>query len=518
MPERSARPLPRRIWDWITFTRLRMAVVTVITLALVLALSAGAVVWDRMSDECGSGVYYEGQAHECIGVTDGSYVFAPALADVERAILAENQSLGNTYATIVLLLPMTSPDPATQAQILHSVQGAYAAQYRANHQDNGEVPPIRLLLANPGLNGALWPYAVRQLESMTGAPDNVRAVVGIGISTDMTKAEVQALTAHHMPVVGGSIAADDIANPTTGTPPYPGLARVSATAMQMADALTHLSGVNPRQTVLVEDTRTDDDYISSLVTAFSAHAAQFPVQPYTFTSPPDENQIGDTANTFQDHTVPDICETPARWIYFAGRQVQLAAFINMLAQRPCSGRAFTILTGSAASHLASVPGLNQAAFSHGIALEYAAIASPDAWTGQHVPATGGSPADYQAFTTALSSAGNTKAGPIGPVSLTDGETIINYDAAWTGIAAIRLTDTGGQVPSPSEIAGAWSQLNGPSMVGGASGWICLDNAGNPYDKAIPVDKYSISGKPVFATLAWPSGSPPQRGCQIPPGG
>jgi hypothetical protein len=30
--------------------------------------TAGAISWNKLSDECGSGVYYEGPAHECVGV------------------------------------------------------------------------------------------------------------------------------------------------------------------------------------------------------------------------------------------------------------------------------------------------------------------------------------------------------------------------------------------------------------------------------------------------------------------
>jgi hypothetical protein len=504
----------RKFWRWVTLTLARTVVAGALALVVVAGIAVAVTAAVRLSDQCGPGVSYHGPDRECIGVTDGSVSFGGELSPVEHAILREDQNLGATYVTIALLLPMTAPDVPTQGEILHEVQGAYAAQYRANHLDDGAVPPIRLVLANPGLNSAQWPYVVRELEAMTGPPDNLRAVVGIGISTGQTKAEVRALTAHHVPVVGGSISADDIANPTVGAQPFPGLARISPTNLQVATALTHLSGVNPRQAVLVEDNRQGDDYITSLAQVFGRNAAQFPVQPYLFTSPPNESQVGDTANRFLDYIVPSICLTGAKWIYFAGRQVQLRAFINALAGRPCK-RNFTVITGSAASHLATDSNLDRAAFSHGVALEYAAIASPDAWSRADDPSTVGSRADWQHFITALGDAA--RKDPIGPTSLTDGETIINYDAAWTAMVAIRQNAQSTEVPAVSEVADAWSGLNGQNMVGGASGWICLDNSGNPYDKAIPIVRFTVRG-PEFVAVAWPAGRPPSPDCQIPPGG
>jgi hypothetical protein len=276
--------------------------------------------------------------------------------------------------------------------------------------------------------------------------------------------------------------------------------------------------VNASQALLVEDTRTDDDYITTLANAFARIMSRSPYQPYQFTSPPDESQNGDTSNTFHA-MVPNICDTKAKWIYFAGRQVQLRQFINQLAMRGCQSQDFTILTGSAASHLQSDSQFDRAAFSRGITLDYAAIASPDAWPQSGAPPTGGSPAAYQTFATVLGHGGTMPEGPIGPVGLADGETIINYDATWTAITGIRdATAQGTPMPSLQDIASGWRQLNGENKVLGASGWICLDNAGNPYDKAVPIVRYITTGVPQFVTDAWPAGAPPDAHCLIPKNG
>jgi hypothetical protein len=410
-------------------------------------------------------------------------------------------------------MPLTSADPETEGENLHAVQGAYVAQYRANHDDNREAPLIRLVLANPGVNSAQWQPVDQQLAGLTGAPDNLRAAFGISVSTDLTKAEVGGLTSRGIPVVGGAITADDIANASGDDERFPGLARVSATNGQVAAALARFGGVNPRRALLVEDTRTDDDYITTLARSFALHAAEFPVEPYHFTSPANISAAGDVADTFSQ-IIPNICETDAKWIYFAGRQVQLRLFLNALGIRGCQAKKFTVVTGSAASHLGSDPQLARATFAQGITLDYAAIASPDEWATASSP-TGGSPSGYQNLETTLAA----PAAPIGPTGLTDGQTIITYDAALTAISAIRDTTTQ-QTPMPSlqDIAHEWPQLNGVSKVDGASGWICLDNAGNPYDKAVPIVRYGGSGRPVFVATAWPAGSLPSPSCTIPPGG
>jgi hypothetical protein len=191
-------------------------------------------------------------------------------------------------------------------------------------------------------------------------------------------------------------------------------------------------------------------------------------------------------------------------------------FINALEYRGCQDRQFTILTGTVASHLGNDPKLSAHAFATGITLDYAAIAHPGAWSGPHVPATGGSVQDYQAFASALSDAATAPVGPIGPTGLTDGQAIITHDAVWTAVAQVRdATSEGNPIPSLGAVANERRSLHDVHKVGGASGWICLDNGGNPYDKAVPIVQYQANGTPRFVTLAWPTGAPPAETCTAP---
>jgi hypothetical protein len=141
-----------------------------------------------------------------------------------------------------------------------------------------------------------------------------------------------------------------------------------------------------------------------------------------------------------------------------------------------------------------------------ITLDYPAIASPAAWPDGSRPA-GGSAADFSALTTGLRSA---RIGPAGP--LTDGETIINYDAVLTAVYEIRKFVA--PMPSLAQVALARPDLSVP----GSSGTICLDANGNPYNKAIDVMQYPAKANAGFVKLMWPLVSPPaDAGCSPPRG-
>ncbi|GLY83223.1 hypothetical protein [Actinoallomurus iriomotensis] len=499
------------LWMWFNANRLRQIVSAATAVVVVAALIVAVCVTVSRSRMCAPGVRHVGD--ECVGVSPGSYVFAPPLAEVEKVISRENDAVAKKpHVTIALLMPLTDANPNAQAEILHAVQGAYVAQYRANHEQNDEGPPIRLVLANPGVNSAHWGDVVDRLHDMTDGPDNLRAVVGIAVSTTNTKNEVYALTHRGIPVVGGAISADDITNSPGRDDRYPGLSRVSPTNDEVAPALTRFGGVDTKEALLVEDARTDDNYISTLAAAFGRHLTGSPQQPELYTSPKDIDQEGDTPRQFRQ-MVPNICQSGVKWIYFAGRQVQLRVFINALEKRGCQDRKFTILTGTVASHLGNDPKLSAGAFATGITLDYAAIAHPGAWSGPHVPATGGSRQGYEAFASTLNDAATRS---IGPTGTTDGQAIITHDAVWTAVAQVRdATSEGSPIPSIGAVANERRSLHDVHKVIGASGWICLDNGGNPYDKAVPIVQYQTNGTPRFITLAWPTGAPPAETCTAP---
>ncbi|MFF5934006.1 hypothetical protein [Streptomyces sp. NPDC012508] len=491
--------------------------------ALVVALAVlGAAVWAGIvvlgpDPACGKGVEERGPegSRECTGVTDGSFVFADNLREVSARIKAENERIkGEPHVSVAVMLPMAPAQAFEQQKTLHEVQGAYLAQYRANHDSNSKKPAIRLLLANPGRSHTHWRPVAEQLGTMSeSATDNLRAVIGFDVSTATTQAAIGYLTRERgIPVVGGPITADDSGNSAQRPDAYPGLARVVPTTTDQARALSHFNeGIDPKHTLVVEDIRTGDNYVDALKRAFAERTAGSPRAPEQYRAPEEFHEEGTTANAF-DQMVDTICTSAAKVIYFAGRPVQLRQFVNELGNRGCTEKKYTIITGSGASTLSSDKLLDWNAFRKGVTLQYAAVAHPDAWSGPEAPATGGSAA---AFRTLAELAAGKEIGDIGPVELTDSRTITFYDAGLTAVTAIRMRDDGDPViPTLGRISDAWLRLHGMGKVDGASGWICLDNYGNPYNKAVSVVELApdAPGRIRFVGLAWPTGRPTPADC------
>ncbi|MXM62497.1 hypothetical protein GR925_03280 [Streptomyces sp. HUCO-GS316] len=496
---------------------LRRCLALLLGLALVTGLffTVRALAHDDRS--CAPGVVRPENSEECVGVATTAYDFGhPQLRDAVQAIDRENDRLRpGSYVTVALMLPYTATTPSTLSDIQHELQGAYLAQYEANHSSNGQSPAIRLVLASPGATGAHWVRMVDQLERMTKSADRLRAVAGVGMSTDSNKAAVQELTARGIPVVGSSITADDLANGHQGKDPFPGLARVSPTNTDEARALASFAKVTAGKALLVYD-KPGDPYTRTLQMSFAKLIKGSPYEPQPFTPPADRSQEGTTANTFRQITHL-VCDTSPETdtILFAGRHTQLRQFINALGGRGCQDRKFTLLTGDEGSYLTGEKDLDRSALEHNLSVRYTALAHPDAWV-KDPARTGGSAEDARVLMGLLAKSGRAPVGPIGSVGLEDGQLIIAYDAMRLAVHGIReATAEGRVVPPLADVGLQWPQVKGSLRVSGASGWICLDVHGNPYDKAVPIVELTPEGRSRFVKIAWPAGKAPGKEC-LPP--
>ncbi|WP_338685522.1 hypothetical protein QD712_33295 [Streptomyces acidiscabies] len=486
------------------------------------ALVAGVVIGTRVllseNRSCAPGISRPTGSSECVGVTASAYDFGkPQLRDSVRAIAAENERLKEgSYVTVALMLPFSASAPSTLQDVQHELQGAYLAQWQANHAANGQTPAIRLVLANPGATSEHWEPMVDRLAAMTESGDRLRAVTGVGTSTDANKAAVAELTRRGIPVVGASITADNLANGQGGRDPFPGLARVSPTNTDEARALASFAKVGAGKAILVYD-KPGDPYTRTLQNSFAALIKGSPYEPQPFTPPADRSQEGTTANTFRQITHL-VCDTSpgTDTILFAGRHIQLRQFINALGGRGCQDRRFTVLTGDEGSYLEGDKGLDRRALSRNLSVRYSALAHPDAWTSTPPSTPGGSATDMKTLTDLITRAERAPVGPIGEVALDDGQLIIGYDAMTLAVKGVReATPEGGTVPPLTDVGLQWPQVKGSLRVSGASGWICLDAHGNPYDKAVPIVELTAGGGNRFVRIAWPEGRPPAREC-LPP--
>ncbi|MFG2453092.1 ABC transporter substrate-binding protein [Streptomyces sp. NPDC048512] len=511
-----------RLWVWLREDvweiRFRRYVALTLAAALVGLGVWGGLTATKENRSCAPGVVQPPDRDECVGVSSTTYAFGRArFADTVRAINRENHRLApGSYVTVALLEPFTATDADNLNDVQHELQGAYLAQYQANHDTTGLKPKIRLVLANPGATGASWRHTVDQLERMTRSADRLRAVTGVGLSTENNKRAVAELTRRGIPVIGSSITADDLANGQGGKDPFPGLARVSPTNTDEARALASFAKVSAANAFLVYD-RTGDPYTRTLQGSFEKmlKGARYEAQP--FTPPADRSKEGSTANVFaQIATI--LCNTPKATdtVLFAGRHTQLRQFINALGARGCSDRRFTVLTGDEGSYLAGDKDLDPAALKDPqLSVRYTALAHPDAWLKDHAR-TGGGKADAVVLQRLLDSAERGPVGPLGQVALDDGQLIIAYDAMRLAVRGIRGASPTGRVPALADVGLQWPQVKGRQLrVNGASGWICLDAHGNPYDKAVPIVELTPDSHARFVRLAWPEGKPPAAEC-LPP--
>lgn len=494
---------------------------------------------------CGEGLEVHGR--DCVGVSDGTGVFMPevaGMAEVSARIEAENRRIeGRKHATVALLIPMESDLPAVQRQILSEVQGAYLAQFRANRPDAAK-PPVRLVLANPGRSFRLWRHTVDQLVSHEPL---LRVIAGFNLSLGSTQDAMAHVTNElGIPVVASLVTSGDFANPEgrdRDRDPYPGLVRVVATSEDQARALFQFDpGLASEQTALVADTRPHDNYNKSLWTTFAAARGDRKgegVQDMTFASPGREEE-GVAPNEFEDFA-RNICQSRARVVYFAGRAFHLELFVKKLAGTYCAGKnSYTVISGSDATTLSQRLNDDERALLRGdrragkplVSVLYTAPAHPDAWDFEirkwertaerdgrkHTPRD--RPrylAEPQAAMEELRS-DISAAGDIGVTDLDDGRTIATHDVILTAAKTLAKAASIGktEVPSTDRIKQDFAHLNLASRVQGASGWICLTNAGNPYNKASFVVRLDpASAKLKFEGVAWPEGRVPPRNCAVP---
>jgi hypothetical protein len=403
---------------------------------------------------------------DCVGVTDGSYVFSPGLGPIERAIAQENAKVvgQKKYATVALLTPMT-PSAVSLARIKDELAGAYAGQLAANGSNPSQAHlAIQLVLANEGTSQEFaYGQVTSMLKKMHVAPTNLRAVIGMGISVKRTKLGAKNLSRAGIPMIGAVITADEL-----DWPHITGLARV---VPDVAEEITTLKqyfqthgGMGPA--FMVEDSDTTDFYTSDLkkdmLAAFGKHIdSEAPYGPDT--------DLKTVFRIISNNICPAGTETPPT-VFYAGREAALPQFVKDLETSPnCGNKSVTLVTGADATGLDPSLTTNQPRHGH-VTVICTDIENPN------VSAV---TSDVRQIFAGI---------PGGTASLPDSWTIASYNAMTAAAEAISDTavDAPGGIPKLSSVLSTIQNLNHASQVEGATGPFSIGPDGNVINPAIPV--------------------------------
>ncbi len=450
--------------------RARRRLVAVVTAAVLVAGTSVAVyVRDLWSGPCPRGLQPSNSVSfgdECVGVTDGSYVFRPELAAVERRIAEENQRVGGSAVTVAFLapFPVAGTGALTVDSVRHQLEGAYAAQIEANRSE----PRVKLLLANAGASGAAWEPVVGQL-----ATSDPVGVIGMGVSSASTLDAVRALSARGLPVVAGIATADDF-DATT----LPGVVRVRPANRQLVAVmnryLTTQAQWRPR--VLVADADPGNLYARSLQADIAEQIGSRQGTLETFSYLPGNASPGGFTVVTRG-----ICAARVESVFFAGRAADLPAFLASLAAGSCTDPVEVYVPESVEEHLG--PEL-RAELAAGKVSVTAFV--PAGWSALPGPDGETSPR-YQRYREAFAGTGSDPGGAAAA------DAISLHDALLTMVTAYE-TAPKGRFSRATAARIQLGNLHGPVSVPGAEEDLRFTERGTPYRQTVGIIRYT-EGKP-----------------------
>jgi len=477
---------------------------------LTAAAVAGLLVWQpwQPTPPCGRGLTPIGSPHICVGVDLDFAGFRDddPFAELTKHIADQNSKVTGDFATIVYLDNLT-PDPKTDSDRLQStkfrVEGAITAVWRANNESvAGNLPKIRLLLANYGSSASSWPQAVEAIKQAK-QQEHILAVAGIGQSLVSTRAAVAALSDANIATVGAIVTADNMNEAPDGKH-IENFVRVAPLNTDEARAaVPFVSREQYQKVLLVQDLNKNDSYAQTLASAFSDAYQARTQKPVRFTAPYKSPENPPNEATRQDLVTDqfaamhsDICAIQPDLIYFAGRGLDLRSFLNALAEGgSCSLKTLDVMTGDSASSLAGEPlpsGNTQ------VRVFYTGLAYSHQWDA--FPPESDTVKNHAAFVKAFSLENGFPAG-----HLTNGHAMMSHDATLAAVKAIRLNNNA--LIDPDPVDDYFLRLRCTNFVPGASGIIALNEKGNPINKAMPILHIQPDGNLTLEELAWPDGKP-----------
>ncbi|MEU5882670.1 hypothetical protein [Spirillospora sp. NPDC047279] len=329
----STEPVYRgRRRPWLTHPALPWVVMGMILVASISVISVQTVRY------CAPTSVWHGANGECIGISDGSYVFAQRLEGVEKRIRRLNSdavSSGRPYVTIVYLGPMTT-DPSNsnpQADLMAGVHGELVglsiAQER--HNEASALPRLRVLLANTGSRFRYAAEVAGHVRRRAAEDPRIVAVVGFGHSRVQTDAAIDVLAKSALPMIGTTNTYDLTARRGTSFSPY--YFRLAPSNWRLARYAAYwsrngqLDGLRATSADVFYDASRDDLYSRNLARDFADAFKPGKVRMFAYSDP---SQV--------PGMVGEACTDPAQLFYYAGRSDEFQSFINKVANTSCGGR------------------------------------------------------------------------------------------------------------------------------------------------------------------------------------
>lgn len=357
-----------------------------------------------------------------------------------------------------------------------------------------------MLLASEGSTEAQWQRVTDRLVKMSKRAENpLVAVIGLGVSTTQTQQRAENLSFHGIPMVSAYLTADplDYGN-------IDGLIRMSPGNRHYVEALRGYvdspdTDLDLESGILVRDSNSDgaDLFTQTLEKEFDLQMGDlvgFPTQSYTGTGVPTEGvqpHLFATARANICAAAPNGLQA----VLYAGREIDLPAFLDSLEERPCPDTELTILTaGLDLSEILQKWEQEQGMRLHesNLTVAFAGTVDAEGW-GRNVP---GTPVGYDDFLSVfVGQRPEVMQQAFDPGHLDGANAIMMHDALLAAAGAVRLA-----VPQEGEsrtAAGVHDQLlslNGVNVnaVQGASGTLNFSAdspMGYPVGKPIPVLQY-----------------------------
>jgi ABC-type branched-subunit amino acid transport system substrate-binding protein len=480
--------------------------------ALVVLLAVSGALWTTNTalPDLRCGGFHSGVTRidgQCIGVTDGSFTYDPPLADprqkaefadVQKKIRMENErvragssnELGESqlpYVRVAVLMPMTTDRRSALSidQIRANLQGAYIAQYRANHTaEVGDLTPqIELLLANEGSNQEHWRPVVDQLGGLIGGDHPLVAVIGLGVSLLETKLAAEELAKHRLATVGAVLTADSMSSDSESSKYGLTFVRVSPSntdyAQELSRYLDELGGT--RRGMVVYD-ENEDEYAATFRDAYEKNFKKHLLQPYHPQTFKGKRNPSEPVPHF-DTIVSNICAAQADSVFYAGRVSELKTFIKQLASHDCAiRRSLTIFLGHNDLSALEDPDTLSKLTRGKIKVVYATPTDATRWDKCPDDAPKGYGPFRNAFRVQFPSPGSYEAVPA--------YAIAHHDAVLVATKAIRRAawEWRSSVPTPEHVSDELGRLNNEYAVNGASGILSFSPAtlGWPSKKPIPI--------------------------------